>query len=107
MKNESPDSPNKIRPDLPNHFFWEYDLEKTDWQRDSVGIILRVIERGSKKHWEILVDFYGKERVLASLLGACDSFPEEIIAEVSDYFKIRPEDLRCSTPIPWRPKRWP
>lgn len=106
MEKRIPSTSDPNKPNLPRRLFWDYNVEKIDWQKGSVGIIRRVIERGTKNEWEILIGFYGKDRVIASLLGGCNSFPDEIVSEISEYFKIRPEELKCYTPTPLRPKHW-
>lgn len=95
----------KDRANVRLKLFWEFDLTQTDWQEHSVAVILRVIERGTRNEWEAIIDYYGKDRVISALIGRCISFPDEIVAEVSEYFNVPFLELK-PPPRPMRPRHW-
>lgn len=86
-----------IKPDLKKRLFWEYDYEHIDWQKEVVGIIERVIERGTHEEWDELVRFYGKQKVIAVLKNNIRFLPDEIIADACEYFQLKPDVLLCYT----------
>jgi hypothetical protein len=96
----------KIRPEVPKRLFWEYDYDRIDWQKESVGIIERVIERGTRKDWENLIAFYGKDRVVASLIGEINYLRDDVITEACNYFGLQPENLKCYIRKRSRPTHW-
>ncbi len=94
-------------PNLPARLFWEYDLERTDWQRDSVGIIERVLERGTHDEWAELVRFYGIEKVLHILKEEIRFLFDEVIEDACVYFRLKKEDLLCYRRKQTNPSNWP
>jgi chromosomal replication initiation ATPase DnaA len=95
------------RPNLHNLLFWEYNLELTDWQRDSVGIIERVLERGTHEEWDELVRFYGIEKVTHILKDELRFLFDHVIEDVCEYFKVKKEDLLCFKRKQTNPGHWP
>lgn len=54
------------RPDLTllrKSLFWDTDIEKLDWQKQYKAIIKRVFERGDDQEKQLILDFYGKEKI--------------------------------------------
>lgn len=54
------------RPDLTlfrKSLFWDTDMEKLDWQKQYFSIIKRVFERGTDEEKQVLLDFYGGEKI--------------------------------------------
>jgi len=87
--------PQNTKPNLPTRLFWEYDLERTDWQRDSVGIIERVLERGTHEEWDELVRFYGVDKVRHILKDEIRFLFDEVIEDACSYFGLKKEELLC------------
>lgn len=88
---------NNATPNLKKRLFWEYDYDHINWQKESVGIIERVIERGTHEEWDELVKFYGKQQVVDTLKNEIGFLPDEIITDACGYFKLNPDGLQCYT----------
>ena len=43
--------------------FWDTDISKIDWDRQSQAVIQRVFERGNLQEQAEIISFYGNERV--------------------------------------------
>ena len=95
-----------LRPNLKNRLFWEFDLERTDWQLHALSIISRVIERGTHDDWDELVRFYSMDKVTDVLKNTMKTLPDEIIEDACSYFKLKPEDLLCYTRKQLHPGHW-
>src|SRR6187399_1000539 len=81
---------------VPKYFFWELDYEKIDWKKKhATGIIERVLQRGSEEHYQELVKFYGRRKILYALRHKINSMPDEIIVDICAYFKIDAKELKC------------
>ncbi len=94
------------KPDLPRRFFWEFNYDKIDWQANADTIVQRVLERGSAKHWQELIRYYGKENIVTSLKETIAFLPDECIGEASLFFNMNKEDMLCYKrkqlqQIPW------
>ena len=53
----------RIRPGL----FWDCDMNKLDWQKNSKAVILRIFERGDDDEIAEIIRFYGKELISKTL----------------------------------------
>jgi addiction module HigA family antidote len=53
--------------------FWDTDINKIDWERQKIAVILRVWERGNEEERNEIVRFYGKEVVDAVLKDKVDN----------------------------------
>ncbi|HRK29162.1 MAG TPA: hypothetical protein PK239_17945 [Chitinophagales bacterium] len=56
----------KQAPNIRPHLLWEYDLAHIDYTQMATVVIERVIERGLPAEWQAIVDFYGKDKILAT-----------------------------------------
>lgn len=95
------------KPNLPARLFWEYNLERTDWQRDSLGIIERVLERGTHEEWTELVRFYGLEKVKHILKDEIRFLFDEVMEDACSFFDVKKEDLLCFKRKQTHPGHWP
>jgi antitoxin HigA-1 len=43
--------------------FWDADIEKINWKKQSKSVIQRIFERGNSKEKEEIIRFYGNEIV--------------------------------------------
>jgi len=55
--------------------FWGWDFEKIDWLKHYRAVTDRIIERGTRKDWDELVRFYGREKVVTSLKHELNALP--------------------------------
>jgi antitoxin HigA-1 len=54
-------------PKLRDILFWDTDVNKIDWQRQSRAVIRRVFERGNEEEKAEVTRYYGAEKVRAAL----------------------------------------
>ena len=99
-------SKKKQVPVFPKHFFWDFDINKVDWEKSACSLITRVLERGKLEHWEMLVDYYGKERVLHIIIHEINYLPDYAIEGVCHHFNLQKEDLRCYIRKQSLPRHW-
>lgn len=67
IKMEKEKSPGPT-PDLNNFrkiLFWDTDINKIDWEKQSASIIKRIFERGNDIEKKTLLDFYGRNKIKA------------------------------------------
>jgi hypothetical protein len=95
------------RPALPKRLFWDMCFDEIDWLGDNVTIIGRVMERGNESEVVELIRFYGVDKVLQILKVETPYLPDHTITRVCNYFKLKPEELRCYTRPWWRKGHWP
>ena len=43
--------------------FWDTDINKIDWNKNSIAVIKRVLERGNSKEINELISFYGRNLI--------------------------------------------
>ncbi|MAY84485.1 MAG: addiction module antidote protein, HigA family [Flavobacteriales bacterium] len=56
----------KPKPNIENFrraLFWDTDLNKIDWDRNSKAVIKRVMERGNENEINEIISYYGKKRL--------------------------------------------
>ena len=91
-----------LRPALPKRLFWDFRYYEIDWRPNYRTIIGRVLERGSDAEWLEMISFYGHDKVLHTLKAELTYLPDYIIPKVCDYFRLQPEELKCSHRPAWR-----
>jgi len=94
------------KPDLPKRLFWEFKYDEMDWQKDFETVIERVIERGSSEEWLEIIRFYGEKKVVNTLTKKTAYLTDRTIKKVCDFFKLKPEDLKCYLRKQLRPQLW-
>ena len=83
------------KPNLHKRLFWDWRYEAIDWQKNYVSIIGRVIERGTNDELDELNRFYGRPKVVKTLLTELKYLPDYAIEWVVEYFGLKKEDLAC------------
>ncbi|MBO7050420.1 MAG: hypothetical protein J6W42_07390 [Bacteroidaceae bacterium] len=90
---------------LSDFLFWDMDKSQLDVEAHSLGLIQRVLERGTLQDWRLTRDFYGMDRIVndCKRLRTLDPMALSFICAMSDTNK---EDYRCyqfmqSTPTLW------
>jgi hypothetical protein len=94
------------KPDLPARLFWEFDYDKMDWVKSYRTVISRVIERGTDKDWKVMVDYYGRKKIIHALKNEITFLSDHAIQKVADTFKIKPEELKCYKRKQSRRQHW-
>jgi hypothetical protein len=57
-------------PRLSRRAFWDTDLHSLDFDRYADFIITRVFERGSLTDKQVLIDYYGRDKITRTLTSA-------------------------------------
>ncbi len=79
---------------LPNHLFWDIDLESLDFSKNSRFVIQRVIQRGTIEDWISIKEFYGLDVILSEILLIRDLDPKTLNF-FSTYFGLSKNKFRC------------
>jgi hypothetical protein len=99
-----PDQPAK--PNLPKRLFWEFRYDEIDWQKEYDTVIERIVERGSPSEWEEMIGFYGAKKVKHTLKKDINYLSDRAIKKVTNYFNLKPEELKCYIRKQSRPQHW-
>ncbi|WP_211345638.1 DUF6922 domain-containing protein [Paraflavitalea soli] len=86
---------NGFKLNLYKGLFWDWRYDDIDWQKSSVSIIERVLERGIFDEWEEIIRFYGKDKILTALTKEIKYLPDFILDKVCSYFGITAIELAC------------
>lgn len=79
---------------LPPSLFWDVDYSKLDWTKHEMLIVQRVIERGSIKALQEIMEHYGNAKLIA-IIKKIPHLSHRDIAFVSIYFNIDLNELKC------------
>jgi len=55
------------KPNIPENFLWEYDLETFNYDKSYKIVIERVLERGNLLEWREILNYYGEEKILNTI----------------------------------------
>lgn len=94
------------KPNLPKRLFWEFRYEEIDWIKEYAAVIERIIERGTEPEWEELIKFYGKDKIVNTLINETNYLPDEIMEDVCQYFKLTHHQLKCYARKQSFPQHW-
>lgn len=94
------------KPNLPKRLFWEFMYEDINWIKEYAAVIERVIERGTEPEWEELIKFYGKDKIVNTLINETNYLPDEIMEDVCQYFKLTHHQLKCYARKQSFPQHW-
>src|ERR1700761_9628246 len=86
-----------VKPELPKNLFWEFDYHNLDWMRSYRTVMERVIERGSSKDWESMIEFYGRDKVIQALTNDIPYLTDHGVKSACQYFQLSPQELKCYT----------
>lgn len=67
------------------HLFWEYDMEKMDWDAMRAIVVQRVIERGSLDDMSFIISKYGFGAVRDTVRDDIKCFSSDIDADFACY----------------------
>lgn len=84
---------------LPDHLFWDIDLETLDYTKHARFIIQRVAQRGSLQDWKNVREYYGDEKIKEDLLQA-RSLDKKTLNFYSSLYNIPKCHFRCCTTLP-------
>jgi len=94
------------KPDFPRRLFWDFRYDEIEWNDEYLTVIERVFERGSKKEWEEVIRYYGRNKVLNALKNRIKVLADYAIQNVCSYFPIKKEEMLCYIRKQSRPGRW-
>lgn len=94
------------KPNLPKRLFWEFKYDEIDWRKGADIVIERVVERGSPEEWQEMIRYYGEKKVVNTLKIKTIYLTDHATKKVCDYFKLKPEELKCYIRKLSRPQHW-
>jgi len=94
------------RPELPKGLFWDMSYAAINWQQSYRIVIERVLTRGDEKDLDIIIAFYGREKIIDTLKNEIGFLPELIIDKVCKYFRLTKNQLKCYTKTQSQEKHW-
>lgn len=62
-------------PALPAWLFWDTNVAKLNWTDAWLSVIVRVLEKGNDEHFEEIVKYYGRSRVLDAVQNKIKFLP--------------------------------
>ncbi len=94
------------KPDFYKALFWDFDYDKINWQQSYRTVIERVLERGTQAERDELLRYYGKEKVISTLMNEIKYLPDYTINDVCSYFGLKKEDMVCYVRMQSRKEHW-
>jgi hypothetical protein len=91
----------KVRKSL----FWEYDIEKINWQQMKILVVQRVIERGRIDDFYAILNLYGLETVKETI-QLIPYLNDKDLAFVCSVFELKKENFKCYTNKRLTKQRW-
>ena len=82
------------KPILSKQAFWDVDMDTIDYEKNAVHVVEKVIERGKAEDFNILLKFYGFDRVRNLALQAL-WLSDISINFCCALFKVKPTDFKC------------
>src|SRR5690554_6692214 len=96
----------KITPaDFSQHLFWDVDLSLFDLEEHKVHLILKVLEYGKMKDWNLIKEIYGLETIKEVALNV-RTLDAVTLAFVSNLFGIDKTEFRCYKHRQLHPSYW-
>lgn len=82
--------------DFSPHLFWDVKAGTLDLYKHHQIITERIIQRGSRKDWQLMERTYPREQIIAAV-KRIDWLSEKDMAYVHVYFGIPYNEMRCYT----------
>jgi len=82
--------------DFSPHLFWDVKQGTLDLYKHHQLIIERIIQRGSRKDWQLMERAYLREQIIAQV-KRIDWLSEKDMAYVQVYFGIPFNEMKCYT----------
>ena len=74
--------------------FWEYDMNRFDWQKMRNIVVQRVLERGRKDDYYAMLNLYGLDGVQEAL-RSIPYMSDKDMNFACHTFDLKKEELRC------------
>lgn len=87
----------KRMPQVHRMFFWEYDIEATDFDKAYRSVIGRIIERGGQEEIDEIVRFYGYKKVLNTIRNKIYFLPNYAIDHAIFFFQSLKKKRRTAS----------
>ena len=79
---------------LPNHLFWDTDIQSIDFNKNARFVIQRVIQKGSIDDWKTIKDFYGIGFIKREIL-LMRNLDAKTLNFFSVIFSVKKKNFRC------------
>lgn len=84
---------------LSTHLFWDTPAQSIDVERHARWLIQRVLQRGRLSDWQVLLNYYGRERISVEVLKI-RTLDQRTLHFLSTGFDLPIAAFRCSTTRP-------
>lgn len=81
---------------LRKELSWEYDVDAIDMDKNIQTIVPRVLERGTYHGWKEILRYYGKEKIIETLLNT-RYLNDKALHFAAFIFDLPLEKFRCFT----------
>lgn len=90
---------------LSRHLFWDMDVNKVNLDTCPAQIIQRVLEYGNLKDWQLILSYYGLDRIV-SICQSLRTLDKKALSYICCISNTSKEQYRCynikqSTPTLW------
>jgi hypothetical protein len=79
---------------LSSVIFWDTDYSKIDWENKAQFVISRVVNFGSIDDWNEIKKFYGREKIMATMLQERD-LDDRALSFLACVLNIPKSEFRC------------
>jgi hypothetical protein len=55
------------KPNIPDYFLWEYDLDTFNYDKSYKIVIERILERGNLEEWREILTYYGEQKIVETI----------------------------------------
>lgn len=101
------DITDKVLPKIHPKFFWDTTFSKLDWEKAYVPIISRILERGTQNEIDEIIKYYGREKIVDTILNKIYFLLNYAIDRAIDFFpEIKKEKMLCYLNRKNQPYHW-
>ncbi|OBS14810.1 hypothetical protein ATE49_19430 [Elizabethkingia miricola] len=97
----------KVLPKIHPKFFWDTNFRKLDWEKAYIPIISRILERGGQNEIYEIIKYYGREKIVETILKEIHFLPNYAIDRAMFFFpELKKEDMHCYINRKDKPYHW-
>lgn len=90
---------------IRENLFWEYDMNRFDWQKMKSIVVQRVIERGFVLDFYAMFNLYDYDDIVNTVKNI-PYLNKKDMSFVCALFNLKKEDLKCYTSQPSVTRHW-
>ncbi|GAI81083.1 unnamed protein product [marine sediment metagenome] len=96
---------NNIIARLKKQYFWDVDFNKLDAEADKRLIILRVFNLGDLKEINLIIEYYGRNKIL-NVLYNINYLDPKTLNFIVKLFNVPKNKFKCYTREPLKHQHW-